>query len=252
MSRRGWIVVGISAGAAIAAAVGGVLLSQSKADVPGEWGKALVTLFVAILISGLLTFILSDYSRIQQQQAAERSQIQQQQAADRERTLNWLRMLVEANSHLIAARAILGAHKSVETYGDQVRYMVKAREDLLALKEDLEATMHEVADYLEKMLDYMDRLGVEYRRNYFRMSWKQRLHEERVKRYLDQDELPSEPLEDADDPWLLLQGRDFQELADLLSGGDRYRNDYRAAYSEAKRLLRERLDKFGSEPNQAH
>jgi hypothetical protein len=58
----------MTAGAVIAAVLGGVLLGKSKADVPGEWGKALVTLFVAILISGLLTFILSGYSQIQQQE----------------------------------------------------------------------------------------------------------------------------------------------------------------------------------------
>ena len=68
MSRRGWIVVGITAGSVIAGVLGGVLLSQSRADMAGEWGKALITLFVAILISGLLTLILSDYSQSQQRQ----------------------------------------------------------------------------------------------------------------------------------------------------------------------------------------
>ncbi len=258
MSRRRWIVAGIIAGAAIAAVLGGVLLSQSKADVPGEWGRALVTLFVAILISGLLTFILSDYSqrqqqkadersRDQQQEADERSRDQRQQAADRERTLNWLRVLVGSNGRLQAARAILDAHKSAKTYSNQVRDMVEVREDLRTLKEDLEAAMPEVADDLGKMHEYIDALGAEYSTNYSIMSWKQRLHEERVKRYLDQDPLPEDPFEDPDDPWRLLQGGHFPKLADFLRHGDLYDQHYRAPYQDAKRLLRERLNKFGSQ-----
>ncbi len=186
---------------------------------PGEWGRALVTLFVAILISGLLTFILSDYSQRQQQKADERSRYQLQQAADRERTLNWLRVLVGSNGRLQAARAILEAHKSAETYSNQVRDMVEVREDLRTLKEDREAAMPEVADDLGKMQEYIDALGAEYSTNYSIMSWKQRLHEERVKRYLDQDPLPEDPFKDPDDPWCLLQGDRFPKLADFLHHG---------------------------------
>lgn len=237
MSRRRWIVVGITAGAVIAGVLGGVLLSQSKADAPGEWGKALITLFVAILISGLLTLILSDYSRSQQQQAA-----------DRERTLDWLRVLKGASNHLHGARIILDAHKSAETYSDQVRNMVQVRESLRSLQGDLEAAMPEVAQDVEEMLDYLGELGVEYSKNYFRMSWKQRLHEERVKRYLAQSEPPSEPIDDADDPWLLLQGGDFPALAALLGDCGQYKEHFRTPYLHAIRLLSERLNKLGSEP----
>jgi hypothetical protein len=241
VSRRGWIVVGITAGAVIAGVLGGVLLSQSKADASGEWGKALVTLFVAILISGLLTLILSEYSRSQQQQAA-----------DRERTVYWLRLLVGASNHLHGARIILGAQKSAETYSDEVRGMVTVRESLRSMQEDLKDEMPGVAHDLGEMLDYLSELGFEYSKNYFRMSWRQRLHEERVKRYLAQSEPPSEPIEDADDPLLLLQGEDFPALADLLSDGRRYREQFRTPYKHAKQLLEERLNKFGSEPHKAH
>jgi hypothetical protein len=250
--RRRWIVAGIIAGAVIAAVLGGVLLSQSKADVRGEWGRALVTLSVAIIISGLLTFILSDYSQHQQQKADERSRREQQEAADRERTRNWLRVLVGSNSRLQAARAILEAHKSAETYSNQVRDMAEVREDLRSLKEDLEAAMPEVAGDLGEIHEYIDVLGREFSKNYFRMSWKQRLHEELVKRYLDQDPLPEDPFEDPDDPWRLLQGDAFPNLADFLRHGALYAQNYRAPYQDAKRLLRERLNKFGSQPDQAH
>jgi hypothetical protein len=190
-------------------------------------------------------------SRQQKQEADERSRHQQQQAADRERTLNWLGVLVGSNSHLQAARAILAAHKSAETYSNQVRDMVEVREDLRTLKEGLEAAMPEVADDLEKIHEYIDTLGREFSANYSIMSWKQRLHEERVKRYLDQDPLPEDPFEDPDDPWRLLQGDVFPKLADFLRQGDRYGQLYRAPYQDAKRLLRERLNKFGSQPDQA-
>jgi hypothetical protein len=260
--RRGWIVAGIIAGAVIAAVLGGVLLSQSKADVKGEWGRALVTLSVAIIISGLLTFILSDYSQRQQQKADERSRREQQEAdersrhqrrlaADRERTLNWLRVLVGSNSRFQAARAILEAHKSAETYSNQVRDMAEVREDLRSLMEDLEAAMPEVAGDLGEIHEYIDGLGREFSKNYFRMSWKQRLHEERVKRYLDKDPLPDDPFEDPDDPWRLLQGDAFPNLADFLRHGDLYAQHYRAPYHDAQRLLRERLNQFGSQPDQA-
>jgi hypothetical protein len=120
------------------------------------------------------------------------------------------------------------------------------------LKEDLEAAMPQVADDLGKMHEYIDALGAEYSKNYSIMSWKQRLHEERAKRYLNQDPLPEDPFNDPDDPWCLLQGDRFPKLADFLRHGDLYGQNYRAPYQDAKRLLRERLNKFGSQPDQAH
>lgn len=234
MSRRGWIVVGITAGSVTAGVLGGVLLSRSRADMAGEWGKALITLFVAILISGLLTLILSDYSQSQQRQAANRNQ-----------AFNWLSLLLGANNRFQSSLILIDAHKSARTYSDQVRHMIEVRETLRSLKEDLETLEEEVAADLQKILDYLEDLGDEYRHNYPRMSWAQRLHEERIKRYLAQDELPSEPMENADAPWLLLQGGDFPKLADLLSSGDGYQERYRTPYNEAKGLLRERLKKFG-------
>ena len=124
-------------------------------------------------------------------------------------------------------------------------------EDLRTLEEGLEATMPEVAKYLGKMCAYLDGLGAEFGENYSKMSWKQRLHEERVKRYLNQDPPPRDQIDDPDDPWLLLEGSDFPKLADLLSKGDLYAEQYQKPYENAKRLLRERLDQFGSERNQA-
>ena len=53
--KRTWLIaVGLTCGAAVVGALGGLLLNDSKADASAEWGKALLTLFVAILISGLL------------------------------------------------------------------------------------------------------------------------------------------------------------------------------------------------------
>lgn len=221
VSRRGWIVIAsISAGAAITGVLAGVLLSQSNANVAGEWGKALLTLFVGTVIGGLLTFILSEYARDRQQKAAERDQ-----------ALNWLHILLEANHRVQAARVLLSADQSVRVYEEQIRTMIEVTVSLRGLREDLEADMANVAYRIKNMLSYLDKLGVE-------MSRAQTPHEGRVRRYLLRRRLPRKPIADATDPWPQLQGN---YLSDFLRAGETYQGCYQIHYHEAKELLRERL-----------
>jgi hypothetical protein len=236
MSRRTWLIVGLACGAATVGTLGGVLLSESKADVAGEWGKALLTLFVAILVSGLLALLLSEYSRIQQEREASRQQ-----------RFNWLRSLVEANNRLNAAMLLLNAREgaATTTYGDQVSNLIKARVTLRSLQEDLASSLPEVAKDLEGMLKYIKKLAEEYTASYPRLAWAQRVHEEFMKRQLSHPELPREPIEDPSDPWRVLHAGDFPVLADLLEFGQYYKKNYRVYYSSARNTLRQQLKFFG-------
>ena len=234
MSRRMWLIVGLICGALVVGILGGLLLSKSKADAAGEWGKSLLTLFVAILISGLLALILSDYS-----------QRQQQRDADREQASSWLRSLVEANNRVNAAVLLLNANKGATIHGEQTRNLIQARVMLRSLQEDLEVFQPPVAVELGKMIEYLTRLGDEYRENYYRLTWAQNRHEEFIKRQMSQPDLPEEPIEDVENPWRVLQIY-FPKVVGLLEHDDNYKKDYSDHYHKARDLLRERLATFGT------
>jgi uncharacterized membrane-anchored protein YhcB (DUF1043 family) len=242
MSRRTWLLVGLTCGAVAVGTLGGALLSESSADAAAEWGKALLTLFVAILVSGLLTLMLSEYSRGQQQREA-----------NREQAFNWLRSLVEANNRLNAASVLLSTREgsATTTYGAQVRNFIKARITLRSLQEDLASSAPDVAEHLEEMLEYLKKLGEEYTMNYPRLAWAQRVHEEFLRRQLSNPDLPKELIEDPADPWRVLQEGHFPTLVDLLKHGEDYMKNYRNHYKHAKDTLKQQLTEFGGKPVKA-
>ena len=231
MSKRAWLIACLITGALAVGILAGILLSESRADATGEWGKALLTLFVAILISGLLTLIVSDYSRGQQQRDHKREQ-----------ALNWLRSLVEANNRLQAAILLLNAQQgAAATDGEQIRTLIEVRVALRSLQEDVVAFLPVTAEHVEKMIEYLTSLGDEYRSNYFRLAWAQRVHEEFLKRQLNQGgELPKEPAEDPEAPWLILQ-KYFPRLVDLLGHGEGYKQGYSGHYHDARETLKKNL-----------
>lgn len=238
MSRRAWLIIGLICGAVVVGTLGGILLSESRADAPGEWGKALLTLFVAILVSGLLTLILSEYSRAQQEREA-----------NREQAFRWLRWLVEANNRLRGASALLRAREGVAitTYGAQISNFIKAVVTLRSLQEDLPPGQGHAKRAVDAMLKYLGRLGEEYAANYSRLAWAERVHEEFLKRQLSQPDLPKEPVDDPADPWLVLHGGHFPVLVDLLEQGKDYQKNYRDHYECAREAFRKRLADFGGE-----
>ena len=237
--KRTWLIaVGLTCGAAVVGALGGLLLNDSKADASAEWGKALLTLFVAILISGLLAFILSEHS----------SQ-QQQRSADREQTFQWLRWLVEANNRVHASRFLLNAKEGTATIscGAQVRNIIKARVTLRSLQEDLPDSERDAAEHVREMIKYLGAVGEEYTANYYKLAWAQRIHEEYIKRQLSRAELPKEPPNDPEDPWLVLRGGDFPKLIDMLEQGGNYKKNYGFHYGYVKGEFRKHLRRLGVE-----
>lgn len=192
----------------------------------------MLALFVAILASGLLALILSDYS-----------QRQQQLAAAREQASNWLRSLVEANNRVNAAVLLLSAQEGAAMQGEQVRSLMQARVMLRSLQEDLDTPRRPVWQELEEMIEYLQELGDEYRENHHRLAWAQSVHDEFMKRQLSQSDLSGEPGEAPADPWQVLATY-FPKVSDLLKHGEKYKKNYSAHYHQARDLLRDYLATF--------
>ena len=90
------------------------------------------------------------------------------------------------------ARTLIPAHKSVKTYGDEMRDMIEARVQLRNVTRALErraagvdeAIRGEVTRRVNQMEQYLDTLTGEFRDNYKPLSDKQRGYEERAKAVL--------------------------------------------------------------------
>jgi len=142
--------------------------------------------------------------------------------------------------------ALLNAQEGAAIQGEQVRSLIQARVMLRSLEEDLDVDQPLVAQELKQMSDYLERLGDEYRENYYRLAWAQSVHEEFMKRQLSQPDLPKEPLDGPTDPWLVLKNY-FPRVSDMLSAGTEYKKDYSAHYHRAKEMLRKQLATFSTE-----
>jgi hypothetical protein len=145
------------------------------------------------------------------------------------------------------ARTLIPAHKSVKTYGDEMRDMIEARVQLRNVTRALErraagvdeVVRKEVTRRVHQMEQYLDRLTGEFRDNYKALSDQQRGYEERaktvLKRYAEattEEEPPRLP----GFVWDSLSS--LSMLADFIGEGRAYKSGFEEPLDDASELLR--------------
>lgn len=145
------------------------------------------------------------------------------------------------------ARTLIPAHKSVKTYGDEMRDMIEARVQLRNVTRALErraagvdeTIRGKVTQHVEQMEKYLDKLIGEFRDNYKALSDKQRGYEERSKvmlqRYADAT-TKEDPPQLPGFVWDSLSS--LPMLADFIGEGRVYRNGFEEPLDNASEDLR--------------
>jgi hypothetical protein len=146
------------------------------------------------------------------------------------------------------ARTLIPAHKSVQTYGDEMRDMIGSRVQLRNVTRALErraegvatTTRSEVTRRVNQMGQYLDKLSIEFRDNYKALSDKQRGYEERakvvLKRYAEEtteEQPPALP----SFVWDSLSSMPM--LTDFIGEGRVYKDGFEDPLDDASQLLRD-------------
>jgi hypothetical protein len=133
------------------------------------------------------------------------------------------------------SQTLIPAHKSVKTYGNEMRDMIEAQVQLRNVtraldgrEEGIDETMRaDVTNLVKEMERYLDQLAVEFRENYKTLSDTQRGYEERanvmVKRYAKAKSRKSPPVLPTF-VWDRLSS--LPMLADFISKGDVYETGF--------------------------
>ena len=145
------------------------------------------------------------------------------------------------------SRILIPAHKSVKTYGDEMRDMIEARVQLRNVTRALErraegvdeGARKEVTRRVNQMEEYLDKLAGEFRNEYKPLSDRQRGYEERakavLKRYADlttEEEPPTLP----SFVWERLSL--LPMLSDFIGEGRMYKGGFEEPLDDASELLR--------------
>ena len=147
------------------------------------------------------------------------------------------------------AQIVIPAHKSVKTYGDEMRGLIVAgvqlRNVIRAIElraEGIEEPVRtEVVRRVKEMEGYLKTLTSEFRDNYKPLSAKQRGYEERAKVLLERfaKSVDSNPPELPGFVWESLARLEL--LSDFVGEGVTYRNSFEGPLDDASQLLREEL-----------
>jgi hypothetical protein len=218
LALAGLVVVFVVAAVLLFAAAG------PSTDVPLELAKALVNLTVAVLITGVLSYVLT-------QRATRKAQLD-----DRARVLaSALQNLKAGYEHVQVARFFLMAHPTGRTFTEQIANLMEARTYLHRVQRERFVLGTEVDDHVQEMLDYVSDLADEYRHNYTRVV-DDVLREERARRRV---------LEGIDDHLMdipLLSAEGFPKIAALIDESWWGNNSLHRAYRLSKKKIQDWLD----------
>ncbi|HWM92386.1 MAG TPA: hypothetical protein VN493_16595 [Thermoanaerobaculia bacterium] len=159
---------------------------------------------------------------------------------------NVLADLKSVYDRVARARLLIPAHKSVKTYGEQMRDLIEARVQLRnvtrALKLRPEGLDEEIERCVRQMEEYLATLTTEFRDNYKALSDKQRGYEERakemVKRFAESD-TDAEPPELPGFVWESISR--LKTLSDFIGEGHSYKEKFDGPLDKASELLRKEL-----------
>jgi len=148
------------------------------------------------------------------------------------------------------ARIVIPAHKSVKTYGDEMRDMIQARVQLRNVMRALErradgmdeSVRLETVRRVKQMECYLEFLTSEFRENYKPLSDRQRGYEERTKVMLERfakDDTLAIPPELPGFIWESIAG--LKGLSDFIGAGTTYKDSFETPLDDASALLRGEL-----------
>jgi hypothetical protein len=135
----------------------GVLLGRAggTVDISFEIAKGLISLIVAIIVTGFVTFLLNRHS----QDRARRE--------ERVKTLTGaLQELKAAYEEVNQTRFLLGTSPTPKTFMEQIPAIGRARARLQRVQRERFILDTQVEALAQSMLDYLSRLGQEYRDNH--------------------------------------------------------------------------------------
>jgi hypothetical protein len=169
--------------------VGGLFIASLVPDI--ELRKTLYTGATGLLfggfLGGALKFILDDLAaaRREREDAAATARRKQEDAAGF--VSNVLADLKDVYDHVGRAQLLIPAHRSVRTYGEEMRGLIEARVKLRNVVRALERradgvteeTRNKVTAKVQQMEAYLTRLVEEFTQEYKSLSDKQRGYEER-------------------------------------------------------------------------
>jgi hypothetical protein len=211
--------------------------------VPEDLRKSLyagaVTLFFGGLLGGMLKVLLDDVV------AAKRKR--EDAAAF---VMNVLADLKSVYDRVALAKILIPAHRSVKTYGEEMRALIESRVQLRnvvrALEQRAEGVDQEVRSavtrQVQQMESYLKTLTLEFRDNYKALSDQQRGYEERAKvllenfaKALDQESPPELP------GFVWGEIARLPKLSDFVGEAKTYESEFEESLNEASRCLRNEL-----------
>src|SRR5689334_1148707 len=142
-----------------------------------------ITLFFAGLLGGMLKILLDDFVAAKQKREDAATFVG-----------NVLADLKSVYDRVGRAKILIPAHKSVKTYGEEMRGLIEARVQLRNIVRALERraegidekARQEVTRHVSQMEKYLETLTTEFRDNYKALSDQQLGYEERTKAILAQ------------------------------------------------------------------
>jgi hypothetical protein len=239
--------------------------SKSGTDVPLELAKGLISLEGLIIITGGLSFILSERTRKQDEQAEKDREAQAEQAekdreaqaeqaekdrearaerAEKEKLLISVRQdLKSANEKVQLAKSRLRADPSPMRLREQIEVLIEVRAQLQDLRYE-QVIKNDDCGYepIKKMADYLGALGKEYATNLREITRECLAFERDMRRYLrgETDDSPSAPP-------LNLNMETYSLLKVFLDKGEGEgedpfdKTDFRMGYKQARSWIEERL-----------
>jgi hypothetical protein len=236
----------------------GFLLAYSKSgtDVPLELAKGLISLEGLIIITGGLSFILSERTRKQDEQAEKDREAQAEQAekdrearaerAEKEKLLVSVRQdLKSANEKVQLVKSRLRADPSPMRLREQIEVLIEVRAQLQDLRYE-QVIKNDDCGYepIKKMAEYLRALGEEYATNLREITRECLAFERNMRRYLrgETDDSPSAPP-------LSLNMETYSMLKVFLDEGEGEgegedpfdKTDFRMGYKQARSWIEERL-----------
>lgn len=149
------------------------------------------------------------------------------------------------------ARQLIRAHRSVKTYGEEMRDIIEARVKLKNVVRALENrpgdgdAISGIGKNIEKMENFLTDLTLEFEDNYKEFSVSQRYYEARAANLAKAFGEGGDPAPLKNEPWNKLQS--LPKLMTFLEKGDAYERDFVDQLDNATRLLRDKMARLSGQ-----
>jgi hypothetical protein len=173
------VALGVLLGLLLLLIAGLLTAVRPDVDVPLEIVKGLITLAVAVLVTGVLSFILAERNR---ELALNEERVRVLAAARQD--------FKAAYEQVHTARFFLKVHPSAKTLGEQISTLNGARERLQRVQRERFIRENQTTDVtIQGMLDYLRGLTGEYGNNYLHLTYEKLAEEAEHKKILNGDDI---------------------------------------------------------------